>query len=298
MKYHNPFDPKIWAQSHPITQANRERCSNYFGISSPGSVAACHEAHQIVADFGITLADPVPADLFVWNWGDAPDRRTTKLGGAPFWPKGRRWPRICDVDEDSHDKEPLTYVGQICFADSRDIFPDLPKDMLILLTLGEGYGSIMGFWIDLDIGPLINPSRAPKSGWEPTPLHASLYRTVDYGTIPWEELKERGLSSRTQAFNYRTSSKIGGLSPDLGAEYVQEEGETDQEYSAKCQRIDTELQSRYLASLYSVERGFIGFPDGTILSKKDSRRILQVADCGGMTFYRDGDFVDVKLSSG
>ena len=280
MKYHPVFDPESWRGDHPTTESDRQKLCGYFGISSPGTVAACQEVRRELIGLGIPLVRPIAVDLCVWNWGDSTDRRTTKIGGTPFWPKRCRWPLESDIDPDSNSKEPLTFVGQICFADSTDIVPERPGDLLVLLACDDDYVNTFGLWFSLDEGPLLDPKRVPKSGIELTPLHASLYRTVEYAECPYDELKKDGLPYEMPLFRHITSTKIGGISPDL------------------------EAQARYLATLHTPEGPyqpypFIGLPNGAELSQRDRDGILQIADCGGLSFYLlKGNSVEVVLNSG
>ncbi|MBX7105942.1 MAG: DUF1963 domain-containing protein [Gemmataceae bacterium] len=279
MRYHPAFDAHAWRRKHPTTALERQKFCDYFGISSPGSVAAIEEVRREIVDLGISLVRPVPVDLCVWNWGDSKDRRTTKIGGLPFWPKRCRWPLKSDIDPDSGEHVPLTFVGQICFADSGEIVPKRPGDILVLLACGDDYVETIGLWFDLDDEPLLEANRIPKSGVNLTPLHASLYRTVEYADGPLDELKQKGFPYELPLFRHITSTKIGGISPGL------------------------ESQSKYLATLHSPEgtrqkHPFIGLPDGQKLTKKERDGVLEIADCGGLSLFRDGKSVHVILSTG
>src|SRR5262249_53652498 len=70
----------------------------------------------------------VPVDLFVFCKGEPPRRDLTKIGGLPYWPARREWPR-------AESGAPMAFVAQINFADSRDITGTLPGDLL--LVFGE-----------------------------------------------------------------------------------------------------------------------------------------------------------------
>lgn len=41
---------------------------------------------------GLRVGEAVPTDVFVFVFGEPDDPRCTKIGGRPFWPKGRPWP--------------------------------------------------------------------------------------------------------------------------------------------------------------------------------------------------------------
>jgi hypothetical protein len=207
-----------------------------------------------------------------------------------------------DLNPDSHSREPLTFVGQICFADSWDILPELPGDLLVLLARGDDYVNTIGLWFNLDDGPLLDPKRVPKSGIALLPLHASLYRTIEYAKFPYGELKSNGLRYSVPLFRHITSTKIGGITPDVGGEYVRNEGETKDQYDARCQRLDAQLQAKYIGTLHSPEGPnqpypYIGLANGSKLSARGRDAFLHIADCGGLSFYLEGDSVNISLNS-
>ena len=71
----------------------------------------------------LIVPERVETDVFVFAKGEPKTRAVTKVGGLPYWPKNRDWP--CGKDGD-----PLTFLAQVCFADSHDLVGALPGDVL------------------------------------------------------------------------------------------------------------------------------------------------------------------------
>jgi len=80
-----------------------------------------------------------PIDLFLLSVGESPDRTHTKIGGLPFWPRERDWPK-------SITGEPLPFLAQFCFRDSLDIVDSVPEDILLLFGNPDLPSSIVARW--------------------------------------------------------------------------------------------------------------------------------------------------------
>lgn len=104
----------------------------------------------------VSFGPPVPADVFVLAVGEAPSRDETKIGGLPFWPHDREWPR-------SRTGQPLPFLAQFCFRGSLDIVGSLPADMLLLFGDKDHPSTVVAEWqssrcrarlVDLDDVPV------------------------------------------------------------------------------------------------------------------------------------------------
>src|SRR5262249_3781899 len=101
----------------------------------------------------------------------------TKVGGVPYWPKGRRWPT-------NSAGAPYRFVAQFNFADSRDLFSELPGDVLLLLAEDEKDWMwepmrVRFEWLRLGLPtcPEFDESLiAEKAG----PFFGVIYRSADY----------------------------------------------------------------------------------------------------------------------
>jgi hypothetical protein len=103
-------------------------------ITSPIDLWEVEEARD---DIGReSMGEPVPVHMFLWSVLPPVKPYLTKLGGVPWRPADRPWPK-------NHRGKPCTFVAQFCFADSRDLVsPQLPGD--VLLVFFEGWNSWTG----------------------------------------------------------------------------------------------------------------------------------------------------------
>ncbi len=139
----------------------------------------------------------VPTDVFVFARGEPPRREVTKVGGLPYWPAGRAWPRAASG-------APLTFVAQFNFADSRDLAGEVPGDVLLIFNEpeylsreemqrvkgpgwvatrdrygGPGLTGMHFAWLSLGINDLIRPGEVPATDWVITPCYGQIHRTYD-----------------------------------------------------------------------------------------------------------------------
>jgi hypothetical protein len=77
---------------------------------------------------GKKINKAVPTDVFVFEEDETNDRTATKFGGLPYYEKGRLWPAPRGEPLD------LAFIAQINFADSRDLVPKLPGDILLVFV--------------------------------------------------------------------------------------------------------------------------------------------------------------------
>ncbi len=91
-----------------------------------------------LADSLVGLLDELAADAVgVLPQPGVPDIRASFLGGHPYWPDGSQWPYLRD--------EPMTFVGQINFADVPEL-PGFPSAGLLQWFVG--YGDVAGMTFD------------------------------------------------------------------------------------------------------------------------------------------------------
>src|SRR5262249_34190722 len=136
----------------------------------------------------------------------APRRDGTKVGGLPYWPADRPWPK-------NSAGLPYRFLAQLNFADSQDLLPELPGQVLLLLVEdGEDWlyepDRIHFEWLPLGLMPvasfecswMVNPGRT---------FFGAINRSADY-----PEASERAARSEVQ-MHYNlpiiNGTKIGGL---------------------------------------------------------------------------------------
>ena len=154
----------------------------------------------------------VPTDVFVWRAGEPARREVTKIAGLPYRQAGLPWPL-------APSGEPLTFVAQFCFADSRDLVPPLPGDVLLIFATGRpsprpdirfdlDWGTGLTFeWTAFGDFPLVEVADIPPTPWPVLPCYGALRRLWDYRGVPPEiAIDMPGVVEAT---------KIGGLCPWL-----------------------------------------------------------------------------------
>jgi hypothetical protein len=197
------------------------------GGCSPADIAV-HEQLVDEALFGFgqwqEMPERIPTDVFAFALGEPSRREATKYGGLPYRPGGETWPS-------NGSGEPMTFVGQICFADSRDIepVPRLPGDVLLVFgdagmirgkdpdkTLGwlEGEPAALSFeWRRLgEVEDLVAHGEAPETGWEIEPCYGVIHRAHDYPERCYDpfDIDDAHRSARVIG-----GTKIGGIPPWL-----------------------------------------------------------------------------------
>lgn len=194
-------------------------------ITSPYDIAVLEQLHAETFATNPDL-EREPTDVFAWFRGEPTQRAVTKISGLPYREAGKPWPV-------SKSGTPLNFVAQFCFADSRDIVPKLPGDvLLIFIQSGEwapgeyGFsigsyperdGEIVFEWVTLGDFPLVTRREIPKTGLEITLCYGSIHRTWDYPALDEQTYRRviQYLCPVTQA------TKIGGACPWIqGAEDI------------------------------------------------------------------------------
>jgi hypothetical protein len=192
---HERLDMEHWKSVFSVQRMREtgEKPDAYI-ISSPYDIAVVEQlrAETFAADPAL---ERIPVDVFVWNLGEPTNRAVTHVGGLPYRAADKPWPLM-------PSGEPLTFVAQFCFADSRDIVPAIPGDILLFFAEGKewryrdevGYDFSWGDgderdsaphfeWVYLDDAlPLITREDAPQSKWRINPCYAAIHRTWDYPT--------------------------------------------------------------------------------------------------------------------
>lgn len=154
--------------------------------------------------------DVRPADLFLWSLDPAPHPAATRFGGAPYLPRDQPWPQRRGKDG--------CFLAQLCFADSRDLVPFAPKDVLLVFTFDlDGVTSwdddCYGFvWVDVDdAAPHQAAADVPPGGtWAELALHGVRVRSFDEPSLVPRIRKEKDLP----AVHIGNGTKIGGAATD------------------------------------------------------------------------------------
>ncbi|MBW3636973.1 MAG: DUF1963 domain-containing protein, partial [Armatimonadetes bacterium] len=147
-------------------------------ITSPFHIAVIEQLREEVLREG-EMAPRVATDVFVFAQGEAPQREITKIGGLPYRAAGQPWPTF--------QGRAMNFIAQFCFADSRDIAPNLPGDVLLIfgddecIEWTDDDPSAMAFeWVNLGETNLVGAEEIPRAGWSLTPYYGEIHRTFDY----------------------------------------------------------------------------------------------------------------------
>ena len=141
-----------------------------------------------------------PTDQVFFAAGEPAERSVTKVAGLPYRAAGLSWPL-------TDDGQPMTFLTQFCFAESRDLVGKLHGDVLLVFAEGRHaylpnpYDSSLGFeWYPLGLRDLIRAEEIPEVGWKLRPYFGILYRTDDEQLVgePGGQTKIGGEPARIQ----------------------------------------------------------------------------------------------------
>jgi Domain of unknown function (DUF1963) len=178
MKFHDEFVPDKWASEKSVSLSEPKIVTGVFG---PQDAVDFH-LHRIQWRPAAKIASlkRVPADVFVWSVGEAPNRCTTRFGGIPYFRRGRTWPT-------NRHGEPQAFLLQVCFADSavaRDVY--LPGD--VMLVFGESMNRVDTWraeWENVGIAESHLVSTSEVKCWDPQlPYFGSIWRT--WNIVDWD----------------------------------------------------------------------------------------------------------------
>lgn len=140
---HEQFDLARWINEFPLDGSLQELdrvnapewCYRSPGnIDGPGPLALTEQMRERAGmrQFGAGVLTPV--DYLIPCIGEPSNRAVSKIGGLPYRRKAN-WPR-------GSDGKPLSFIAQICFADSLDILPStlrrgLRGDVLLIFQEGD-----------------------------------------------------------------------------------------------------------------------------------------------------------------
>jgi hypothetical protein len=143
-------------------------------VVGPKNVAVNEQLRAEATASAAYSGSRVATDVVVWCEGEPAQRAVTKIGGRPYRPASARWPTDADG--------PLRFIAQLCFADSRDLLPALPGDILLIFgdddaLLAEPERLVFE-WVELGVADLVEhvPERDDRLG----ALHGALHRTKDW----------------------------------------------------------------------------------------------------------------------
>ncbi len=131
---HPTFDLKVWRARLRGASGNllfvgqpRDRTGSMLFSDSPVAIVLMEKCRRDAIARGLDLGPSVPVDRFVFGRGEPPLRHLTKVNGLPYRPAGLAWPH-------DYNGNPMAFLCQFCFADSRNIVGGLPGDVLVVFA--------------------------------------------------------------------------------------------------------------------------------------------------------------------
>lgn len=174
------FDPRQWNGELVDMGLDAGGVWCIQSIVGPRDASIAIRIRQAIRDYVHFGAD-VPADLFILSTGESPLRKTTKIGGLPYWHRDQEWPV-------SKSGRPLPFLAQFCFGESRDIIPEGLGEVLLLFGDPRSASELAMNWgpacLDTE---LITADELPVRSWVP-PYFGTRWRTANYPR--WEPLND------------------------------------------------------------------------------------------------------------
>lgn len=207
-KRHPEFDLEEARKVFVKAGADKDLCGER--ITSPYHLFAVETLRDRHA---VRSGVPVPTDVFVMGKGEAPRRDCTKIGGKPYWPANRPWPR-------KPDDNPYRFLAQFNFVDSKDLFPNLPGDVLLIFADdGEDWywdpAQAIFEWmpLGLDYQEEFPPSLTSKYEGR---FFGAIHRTADYPAFiqPYWKVPPELFEVGIQRLPLLDATKIGGVGYD------------------------------------------------------------------------------------
>jgi hypothetical protein len=221
---HPTVEIERWIARYPLAatwaQLDVERGPDFWynapsDIFSPRDLALTEQMRSAVGG-AAAMGPGTPVDVLLPALGEPPRREVSKISGLPYRPRGA-WPT------DGAGK-PLTFLGQLCLADSRDVLSgfsreELPGDLLLIfqddvddgLMWSEGEGSQLHFeWQPLGLAEseLVTAAEVPTPSVLWTPTFFERYRSTEHAEVRLP-LRYRDIEIEVSG-TYR-ASKIGGV---------------------------------------------------------------------------------------
>lgn len=177
-----------WMARYPLQE---ESYGGFYANSITAPEQLCHNEQlrrELQGQFN--WGRSVPVDVFVMAEGEPIDRHVTKIGGLPYRPSKSAWPTGKDGTEAFEEApsgdfppqmadEPMIFIGQLNFLDSKDITGELPGDVLLLFASWD-FSRMFLEWQPLGITELASASDVPRTPYSVIPCYGYIFRTMSY----------------------------------------------------------------------------------------------------------------------
>lgn len=113
-------------------------------------------------------------DIFLLARGAPPARDLTQIGGLPYRPRSDPWPV-------SQAGKPMNFLGQLRFAESRDLLGGVPGDLLLVFVDEPWIEQVVVEWRMLGLEDLATAADVPAPpAWEFVHCYGVRYRVREY----------------------------------------------------------------------------------------------------------------------
>ncbi|HYE32250.1 MAG TPA: DUF1963 domain-containing protein [Methylomirabilota bacterium] len=274
-KQHPEFDVEAMKRFYrPVTKKlSGEQIASPFDLYS---VERLRDDHQLRKD------PAFKTDVFVFGKGTPRKRHLTKVSGVPYWPTTRQWPR-------GENGERYQFLAQFNFADSTDLVPELPGDLL-LIFVPQGdedwwwENDLVKFeWLKIKDTPTISKIPAGVDPYSPSEWYGVIHRTHDY-PVAAALGKKAGLA---QSYNLGivNGTKIGGLPHSIQKDEEQWGAESQTKFLCQLSSIQAAPHVPYPWTNHTDELS-LEFDDGGIYGD-DNQCIF--GDMGLLNVFLDAD---------
>ena len=186
-----------WISMFPLDQVPDNQ-QGAGGVSNVRDLAIIEQLRAKAAA-KYDLGRQIPVDVFVFSEGEPTRRDVTKVGGKPYRPADKPWPLTTKG-------EPMTFLAQYRFVESRDLTGDLPGDLLLVFVQDEQFwadpdehAQACAFeWYPLGLDDLVEEEDLPKPQWTFHTCYGIRYRTVDYSDDRTPTLVAKCLPDKTK----------------------------------------------------------------------------------------------------
>jgi hypothetical protein len=201
-KTHPEFDltaaAKLFADAESAGKLKGELITSPHDLFSVEHLRSRHE---------LRIGRAIPTDVFVFGKGGPPRPDLTQVGGTPYWPRDREWP-------ETEQSVPYLFLAQVNFTDSKDLFNDLPADVLLIFVKDrESFlyqaNQFHFVWLPSGLQSISKADFAESlKAIDSGPFYGAIYRSADY---PDALRRIDGISVR-ESYNLPilTGTKIGG----------------------------------------------------------------------------------------
>jgi hypothetical protein len=173
--------PSEWAL--PLDEPHPDKNGNWTArrIVGPSDALLATRIRELTSEY-LRWGKAEPMDLFLLSLSEPPTRKVTQIGGVPYRDRSRPWPR-------TPDGEPIPFLAQFDFSESRDIVGDVPADMLLIFGRPEQGAGLTFEWQGEVFPPtLIRQEELPVVSSSRQIFYGTRWRTNNYPD--WEPLDE------------------------------------------------------------------------------------------------------------